>query len=94
MGVVRLDTRESRRLGRGIGPRLLTTGHLVYAQPNGSLWASQFDADRLAVVGRPQQVLDGVRVEALTAVQLAIADTGRLAYVSGAGPSPAQSTLV
>ena len=47
----------------------------------GSLWAVQFDEDRLAIVGNAVPVVEGIRVEGGGAVQYAIAGDGWLVYV-------------
>ena len=58
-------------------------GYLIFAR-DGSLFKVPFDLERLAVMGSPQLVLQGVlTVVASWAVQFAISDTGALAYVPG-----------
>ena len=94
-----LATGTSRRLLRGTRGRVLPTGHLVFfrgAQGGGALWAAAFDAARLEVKGDAVAVLEGIRVDgspATTAVQLAVADTGAVAYVP-AGVIGQQRALV
>ena len=89
LAVLDLATGAVTRLGLpGVGPRYLTTGHLVYAAANdgptdGSVWAVPFDADALAVSGSPVPLLEGVMTKASGAANVSIADNGRLVYVSG-----------
>jgi Tol biopolymer transport system component len=80
--LLRLDTGEQRSLLPGSAGRVLPTGHLVFLR-GGALWAVRFDLDRLAVVGTPALVAEGVRVEVGGAVQYAVSDDGTLVYVPG-----------
>ena len=82
--ILRLDTGEQRSLLSGSAGRVLPTGHLVFLR-GGALWAVRFDLDRLAVVGTPALVAEGVRVEVGGAVQYAVSDDGTLVYVPGVG---------
>jgi serine/threonine-protein kinase len=65
----------------GSDGRYLSTGHLVYVSA-GVLFAVPFDVDRLAPVGAPTPILEGVQMGGSSA-QAAISDTGTLAYVPG-----------
>jgi dipeptidyl aminopeptidase/acylaminoacyl peptidase len=69
----------------GSSARYLSTGHLVYAQGT-SLYAIPFDADQRAVRGGAVQMLSGLRrsVNGFSdTANLAISDTGTLAYIPG-----------
>ena len=88
-----LDTREQTTVIRGgVAGRYVPTGHVVFVR-GGDLWAVRFDVDRLEAVGEPVLVEQGIRVEEGGAVQVAIADDGTLAYLSG-GLSGVQRSLV
>ena len=85
LGVVSLDTGERQLLGDGLSPRYVPTGHIVFARPDGTLWAVPFDGDRLEIRGDPVPVLEHVRVEGGGAVQFAVSGSGSLAYITAAG---------
>jgi eukaryotic-like serine/threonine-protein kinase len=86
--VQRIDTGERTVVhAGGADPRYVSTGHLVYVLGS-TLFARPFDAGRISISGGPVPVLSGVRRAdaADTGIaQYAIADTGTLVYVSGAG---------
>ena len=93
IAVVSLETGEYRTLVGGTYPRYASTGHIVFGR-EASLWAVQFDADRLEVTGSPVPVLEGVRVEGNRgAAQFALANDGSLLYVPG-GAAEAPRHLV
>jgi serine/threonine-protein kinase len=69
-------------LGPGSTGRVLSSGHLVFVR-GGTLWAAAFDLDRLAVIGTPVPVIEGIRVETGGAVQFTVADSGTLVYLPG-----------
>ena len=75
-------TGEVRTLVEGaFGAHLLPNGYLVFARANGTLEAVRFDARRLALLGRPTPVLEGVRVEPGGETDVAISRTGSLVYL-------------
>ena len=81
IGVVSFTTGEPRRLIRGLAPRYVSTGHILFVREN-ALWAIGFDIDTLEVVGPPVPVLEDVRVERNSGVpQVAISDDGTLVYL-------------
>ena len=85
-----LASRISAPLRAGLGTRYLTTGHLVFVSAARS--AVGFDADRVQARGPPVPLIPGVRVNPeIAAPQLAIADSGMVAYLPAVG---AQRTLV
>jgi serine/threonine-protein kinase len=79
----------------GSQPHLAPTGHLLY-DVGGRLLAVQFDTGRLAVVGNPVPVMEGVASSAPTgAAPYAIAADGSLLYVRGTSTTGVgQRTLV
>src|SRR5262249_21688668 len=67
----------------GFCPSYSPSGHVVYAR-NGNLFAVRFDVNRLAVIGQPFQVLEGVLMSRNTGVaNFDISSTGDLAYIPG-----------
>ncbi len=93
LAAVDLQTGERRLLGDGFSPLYAPTGHLIYAQTGGSLWAVPFDADRLEVTGDPVPVLEGVRIESGSSVQFTFAENGSAVYIAG-DMSGVERTLV
>ena len=88
IAVLDLQTRTWKVLiDGGSAPRYVPTGHLVYGV-TGTLRAVAFDLERLAVVGTPVPVLDG-----LEAADVAFAANGSLVYVPGSDPA-SQNTVV
>ena len=81
-----LESGERRVLTEGTFPRLLPTGHLVFAR-DGSLWAARFDLDQLALDGEPIPVLEGIVMTSGAAAHAAFADDGSLVYISDPGGS-------
>jgi Tol biopolymer transport system component len=83
-----LDTGERRLLiAGGSDARYLPTGHLVYALED-NLFAVAFDLDRLAVVGSPVSVVEGVDRalnQATGSGHFSVSLNGNLMYVE-AGP--------
>lgn len=63
----------------GTNPRYLASGHLAYAH-DGAIWAASFDARKLALVGTPVRVLEGVSTSADGAAQFAVSRAGTAAY--------------
>jgi Tol biopolymer transport system component len=58
-----------------------TAGHLVVALNNGSLQAVPFDARRGEVTGTPVTIATGVSVTGTGIAQIAVAETGTVAYI-------------
>jgi serine/threonine-protein kinase len=85
--VLRLDTGERKVvIEGGSDGRYLPSGHLVYLRA-GVLMAVAFDLDRLAVIGPPVGVVEGVlpSTDNTGAAQAAFAEDGSLFYVPGTG---------
>ena len=92
IAVQRLDTGEQRTLVGGTDPRVLPSGHLVFAREN-SLWAARFNLDRLKLIGAPVPVLDDLWVRQENGQALyTVSATGLLAHVPGS--SEARRRLV
>jgi WD40 repeat protein len=80
-----LETSSSRELiPSGFDPMYLPTGHLVYADASGSLWAVAFDLRRSEVVGDPVRVLDGLSVTTAGQAAYSVSQNGTLIYGVGA----------
>ena len=58
------------------------TGHLVYVDPDGTLYAVGFDLGDLSIVGLPSRLLEGVAVFSSSA-QVKVGDDGTLMYLEG-----------
>ena len=56
-------------------------GHLVYAQPDGTLQAAPFDRVALRTVGNAVRVADGVTLTGTGLAQFAVAENGTVVYV-------------
>jgi Tol biopolymer transport system component len=86
LAVLDLRTREVKALGlEGTSPRYVSTGHIVYATPDRSLWGVEFDTESLDVRGNPVLLQEGVAVKTATesAANFAISPAGHLAFASG-----------
>ncbi len=76
-----LEKREARSLGEGVGPRLLDTGHLLFARRN-ALLAVPFDVQAIEFRGEPRVVLEGIDVDWMSYPLFDVAEQGgALAYV-------------
>jgi serine/threonine-protein kinase len=84
--MLRLPSGERRLLiSGGSDARYVSTGHLLYSV-GGVLFAVRFDLSTLAVSGAAVPVIEGVGrgVPASGATQVAVSETGTLAYIPGA----------
>ncbi len=91
IAVASMDTGEWHVLIEdGLGARYSPTGHVTFARLDGSLWAVQFDVERLQLAGEPALIMDRtVLVNPSRANAFyALADDGTLMFV-GAGEAPA-----
>jgi len=90
-GIVLLDleTDSVRELiPGGIDPQYVETGHILYADASGGLWAVPFDAGRGEVLGGAVPILDGLSVLGPNA-RFSVSRNGTLVYGAGAvGPAP------
>ncbi len=96
-GIVLLDleTDSIRELiPGGLDPKYVETGHLLYADPSGGLWAVAFDAGRGEVlgVGGAVPVLDGLSVLGPNA-RFSVSRNGTLVYGEG-NPGAGRRLLV
>ena len=89
LAVLDRATGQVTRLGlAGTNPRYVSSGHLVYASPDGALTAVSFDPERLELQGRPVAVVEGLLMGNLnrggaSSASYGVSDAGRLVYVSG-----------
>jgi hypothetical protein len=84
VGVVRLSDGVEQKLGlRGSDPRYVSTGHILAAQPDGSVLAQPFDLKTLQLSGVPIKVLDGVLVKPGGGALYDVSRNGVLVYVEG-----------
>jgi serine/threonine-protein kinase len=72
----------------GSQPHLSPSGHLVYAVGGGTLNAVRFNAARLAAIGDPAPVIEGVSFTLTGAAHYALAGDGSLTYVKGGLSAP------
>ncbi len=81
-------------VNHGADPRVLPSGQLVYIQA-GTLLAVPFDIKRLAVIGGPVPLVEGVKQKDTAFGQFAVSSNGTLAFIPGAFIGAAdQRTLV
>jgi hypothetical protein len=81
--VLDLRTRQRTTLIRGgSDARYVKSGHVLYAAES-TLSAVRFDLERLAVVGDPVPVVDGVSMSSTGSMNAAVTTTGTLVFVSG-----------
>jgi serine/threonine-protein kinase len=85
IGIARVNDGSHTALVRGVYARFLSSGHLLYATVDGTLWAQPFDQDRLALTGRAAHVLDSLSLRTIDAPDLAVSSEGTLLYSTG-GP--------
>jgi serine/threonine-protein kinase len=78
----------------GADGRYLPSEHLVYAT-GGIVYGVPFDVDRLAILGTPSPVIEGLRRGGPTgAAQFAVSSTGALAYLPGTPSRPLERELI
>jgi serine/threonine-protein kinase len=84
--IVVLDLRDGSRkeLVHGLVAKYSPTGHLLWVTADGSLRAQRFDLDRLALVGEPVSLWNGLAIAGFGAADLALSPAGDLIYVPGA----------
>ena len=83
--ILDLDTDSVRVVRAGaIDAMYVETGHLLYADVSGTLWAVAFDARRGEVVGDPVTLFDGVSVPTGVQARFAVSQNGTLVYGAGA----------
>lgn len=85
--IAALDLKTGARkvlVSGGTGPQFVPGGYLIYGA-EGTLRAVRFDPARLAVLGDPVAVLEGVLTKTQGGVDFSMSAEGTLAYVSDAG---------
>ena len=88
IAVVDLSTGEHTVLvEEGTSPQYSPTGHIVYGL-NGTLWAVDFNSDRLARTTTPMPVLEEVNTKASGAVNVGLSQDGSLVYLPGKVTDP------
>ena len=74
-------------LGEGVDGMYLETGHIIYAHPNGGLFAAPFDVNSLEVTGQSVPVLDDVSMPPVGAfiirARYSVSRDGTLVYGRG-----------
>ena len=81
VGVVSLESADVRLLMPGRAPQYVRSGHLVYVQADGSLFAQPFDVAKLDTAGPARRVAEGVgRMSWGGFPMLAVSSSGTLAY--------------
>ncbi|MDH3208710.1 MAG: protein kinase, partial [Gemmatimonadota bacterium] len=76
----------------GFDPKYVETGHLLYVDESGRLWAVAFDAERGEVLGVAVPVLDGVNVNLIA--RYSVSRNGTLVYGTGRVGAAGESQLV
>ena len=73
----------------GFDPMYLETGHILYVEASGDLWAVPFDAGRGEVLGSAVPILDGLSIFALPPARryarFSVSRNGTLIYGAGGG---------
>ena len=77
-----LETGERQVVIEGGRARHVSSGHLVY-RLEGTLLAVPFDVERLAAMGGPVPVVEGITTNLVGAANFSVSDTGSLVYVTG-----------
>ncbi|MEE8117613.1 MAG: protein kinase, partial [Gemmatimonadales bacterium] len=84
INVFDLERRTSRRVTAGLQPYYAETGHLVFAQSDGSIMAQQFDVRSLELSGEPVRIAERVIVHTPSPeAEFVVSLTGSLAYRQG-----------
>jgi len=82
--ILDLETDSVRVLRAGaIDAVYVETGHLLYTDVSGTLWAVAFDARQGQVVGEPVTLFDGVSRPASVWARFAVSQNGTLVYATG-----------
>jgi eukaryotic-like serine/threonine-protein kinase len=84
--VMDLATHRLKLLVQGFRPRYAAPGRLLYATPDGSLFAAPFDQDRMVITGPAELVGTSLYSPIPGWVDFAASRTGILTYLSVAGP--------
>jgi serine/threonine-protein kinase len=63
-------------------PRYAASGHLLYVNPSRTLMVVPFDQNAMKVIGEPTALVEGMRLGADLAADLAVSETGTLVYAT------------
>jgi serine/threonine-protein kinase len=89
VAVVDLETGEHHVLFRGAMPLYAKSGHLIFMDVEGGLFAAPFDQDRLRHTGDPVAIAEGVAFGnsggLAGGADIAVSENGTFLYVSAAG---------
>jgi serine/threonine-protein kinase len=80
---MKLPAGEAKALVRGVYARYVSSGHLLVVTADGKLLAIPFDPGKLALVGAPVAMMDGMLRVGPFEVNLAVSSSGTLVYASG-----------
>ena len=81
-----LETDSVRELiPGGIDPKYVETGHLLYTDASGGLWAAPFDTRRGVVLGGGVPMFDGLTVIRGAHARYSVSRNGTLVYGAGGG---------
>ncbi len=83
VGVVDLRRGVVRKIVDGSTGRYAVSGHILWAEANGSLMAAPFDARRLVITGLPVGLTEAASIKAGGAAQYSLSATGTLLYRAG-----------
>ena len=83
IGVLDTRTGKYRVLVRGMAPRYVAPGYLLYVTGGGTVMAARFDAERLTISGDPVPIVAGVAVSLRGAADLEPVPNGTLIYSAG-----------
>ena len=93
--ILDLDTDSVRVVRAGaIDAMYVETGHLLYADVSGTLWAVAFDVRRGEVVGDPVTLFDGVSIPAGVQARFAVSQNGTLVHGAGRDAGGGRRLLV
>ncbi len=87
IAVLDLKSGVYHALLHGLSPHYAASGHLVYVTAGGALMAAPFDQDRMALVGEPVILAEGLGVSQDGMQDLTISATGTVVYTTGTGAS-------
>ncbi|MEE8146276.1 MAG: protein kinase, partial [Longimicrobiales bacterium] len=84
--LIDLETDSVRELmPGGLNPQYVETGHILYADASGGLWAVPFDANRREVLGGAVPIFDGLSVFQGLFARFSVSRNGTLVYGAGLG---------
>jgi serine/threonine-protein kinase len=97
--VLDLDSDSTRLLiAGGIDATYVATGHVIFVDLQGGLWAQPFDVDRLQTAGDAVPMVSGLAVASGAFAKYSISDDGTLVYgigtATGAGSGPPDERLM